>query len=88
MICLHCGLNGHYVGECKFNPFWIRIWQAELSSSELDFADSDSQFLIVLLSEKEIQVTWTYSKKVVDSAKNGTKAIEKPNKLLTFSMRP
>ena len=40
----------------------------------------------MLCSGKETQVTWTYGKKMVDSANNGTEATEEPNKLLTISM--
>ena len=40
----------------------------------------------MLCSGKETQVTWTYGKKVVDSANNGTEATEEPTILLTVSM--
>ena len=57
--------------------------QAELSLLELDSADSENQFLTMLCSGKETQVTWTYGKKVVNGANNSTEATEEPTKLLT-----
>ena len=53
---------------------------------EPDYAGSDNQVLTVLSSGKETRVTWTYGKKVVDSANNGNEATEEPIKLLTISM--
>ena len=49
-------------------------------------ANSDNQFLKVLRSGKETQVTWMYSMKVVGGANNGTEATEEPTKLLAISM--
>ena len=40
----------------------------------------------MLCTGKITQVTWTYGKKVVDSANNGTEATEEPTELLTSSM--
>ena len=53
---------------------------------ELDTADSDYKILTIICTGKETQVTWTYSKKVLDSNNNGTEATEKPTELLTVSM--
>ena len=52
---------------------------------ELDSANSKNQVLTVLCSGKEIQVTWTYGKKVVNSGNNGT-ATEEQTKSLNISM--
>ena len=53
---------------------------------ELGSANSNNQVLNVLCSGKDTRVTWTYGKKEVDSANNGTEATEEPTKLLTVSM--
>ena len=53
---------------------------------ELDSTDSDNQVLTVLCSRKETQVTWTYSKKVLDGVNDNTEATEELTKLLTVSM--
>ena len=53
---------------------------------ELDSDNSDNQVLTVLRLDKETRVTWTYGKKAVDSANNGTETAEEPTKLLTVSM--
>ena len=55
---------------------------------ELDSADSKNQVLTVLCSGKETEITWTYSKKAVESADKDTEAAEKPTGSLTVSMPP
>ena len=57
-----------------------------ISLLELGSANSDNQVLTVLRSGKETRVTWTYGKKAVDGANNGTETAEEPTKLLTVSM--
>ena len=42
---------------------------------ELNFPNSENQVLTLLCSGKETQVTCIYGKKVVDSANNGTEAL-------------
>ena len=64
-------------------PPWEK---AELSFLELSSANSDNQVLTILRSIKETRVTWTYGKKAVDSANDGTETAEEPTKLLTVSM--
>ena len=53
---------------------------------DLDSTDSKSQVLTVLCSGKETEVTWTYSKKAVESANKGTEAAEEPTGSLTVFM--
>ena len=59
-------------------PAWEKAGRVNLL--ELDSANSKNQVLTLLCSVKETQVTWTYGKKVVDSANNGTEATKEPEK--------
>ena len=57
-------------------PFCIGKRQAGLNSFELDYTDYENHVLNILHSGKEIEVTWMYSKKAVESANKGTEAAE------------
>ena len=60
----------------RFIPFQLGKRQAELILLELDSANSENQVLTVLCSGKETEVTWTYSKKAVESANKVQKLLK------------